>query len=210
MSSAIRYLIVPGWKGSPAQHWQSHWQHILPNAERVEQQDWLSPSLQDWLTALDRMIMADDCPVVLIGHSLGCVTIAHWAARYPERARERVAGALLVAPADVERVGCPQAIQGFAPVPREALPFPSLLVGSDNDRASSALRSLEMARHWGSHAVVLTGAGHINVESGHRRWEQGLAYLYRLQRRIDEVQRTHLPEAWYPRQETAEHMRRSA
>ena len=33
------------------------------------------------------------------------------------------------------------------------------------------------------------GAGHINVKSGHQRWEQGFAYLYRLQRQIEQLER---------------------
>lgn len=212
MSSGIRYLIVPGWKGSPALHWQTHWQGILPNAQRVEQRDWASPSLQEWVSELDRSIMADTRPAVLIAHSLGCITVAHWAERHGQKAGERVAGALLVAPADVERMACPEALQAFAPIPRQPLPFPSLLVGSDNDRASSAIRSLDMARDWNSHAVVLTGAGHINVESGHQRWEQGLAYLYRLQRRIDQerVQALQGRAAWRAGDALMDGFRRSA
>ena len=36
-SHAIHYLILPGWQGSPAEHWQSHWQSNLPDASRAEQ-----------------------------------------------------------------------------------------------------------------------------------------------------------------------------
>ena len=46
-SEAIRYLILPGWQGSSAEHWQSHWQRSLPNSARVEQQDWLNPQRAD-------------------------------------------------------------------------------------------------------------------------------------------------------------------
>ncbi|WP_257011042.1 alpha/beta hydrolase, partial [Pseudomonas aeruginosa] len=42
--------------------------------------------------------------------------------------------ALLVAPADVERESCAEALRNFAPISREPLPFPSVLVGSDNDQ----------------------------------------------------------------------------
>ena len=42
-SESIRYLIVPGWQGSPEDHWQTHWQNSLPNSARVEQADWLTP-----------------------------------------------------------------------------------------------------------------------------------------------------------------------
>ena len=31
-STDVRYLIVPGWQGSSAEHWQSHWQQVLPPA----------------------------------------------------------------------------------------------------------------------------------------------------------------------------------
>lgn len=188
-SESIRYLIVPGWQGSDDQHWQSHWQRNLPNSSRVEQADWLSPCRADWVAELERSIAADPRPVILIAHSLGCITLAHWAASAPRSLLRRVRGALLVAPADVERAGCPPALQGFAPIPRNLLPFPSQLVGSDNDAAASAARALELARHWGAEAAILSGAGHINVKSGHQRWEQGFAYLYRLQSRIDQLAR---------------------
>lgn len=185
-SEAIRYLIVPGWQGSADDHWQSHWQRSLPNSARVEQLDWLTPRREDWVAALERQITADPRPAILIAHSLGCVTVAHWAAQAPIASLRRVQGALLVAPADVQRPNCPEALRNFAPIPRRLLPFPSQLVGSDNDSAASAARAIELAREWGSEAAILSGAGHINVKSGHQRWEQGFAYLFRLQSRIEQ------------------------
>lgn len=182
---SVRYLIVPGWQGSPENHWQSHWQRQLPNSERVEQRDWLRPRREDWVVQLQRQIAADPRPAVLIAHSLGCVTVAHWAAQAAQPLLERVRGALLVAPADVERVNCPPALQDFAPLPRQRLPFASQLVGSDNDPAASAARALTLARLWGSEAAILPGVGHINVSSGHTRWEEGFVWLYRLQRLIE-------------------------
>ncbi|GAC1029744.1 alpha/beta hydrolase [Pseudomonas sp. No.21] len=188
-SQAIRYLILPGWQGSPDEHWQSHWQRTLPNASRVEQADWDLPEREVWVTALERAIDAERTPVILIAHSLGCVTVAHWARQADPDVLRRVRGALLVAPADVERPGCPEPLRGFAPIPQASLPFPTLLVGSDNDHAASTPRALELARHWGAEPAILAGAGHINVKSGHQRWEQGFAYLYRLQGRIEQLAR---------------------
>jgi predicted alpha/beta hydrolase family esterase len=188
-SQSIRYLILPGWQGSPDNHWQSHWQRSLPNATRVEQADWDQPDPASWVAALEREVSASHGPVILIAHSLGCVTVARWAAQAPLASLRRVRGALLVAPADVERPGCPAALQGFAPISRELLPFPSQLVGSDNDPAASAARALQLARDWGAQAAVLSGVGHINVKSGHQRWEQGFAYLYRLQSQIEQQAR---------------------
>ena len=184
--STPHYLIVPGWQGSPAEHWQSHWQRVLPNSARVEQDDWMQPRQADWVRRLEEAVTQAPGPVILIGHSLGCVTIAHWAAQASPALLERVRGALLVAPADVERVECPQPLRNFAPLPRQPLPFPSLLVASDNDPAASAPRALQLAADWYAEATLLSGVGHINVKSGHHRWEQGFAWLYRLQQRIDE------------------------
>ena len=188
-SPALHYLIVPGWQGSSAEHWQSHWQRVLPSASRVEQQDWLSPLRQDWVAALQAAIEAAPAPVILIGHSLGCVTIAHWAAEADARSLSRVRGALLVAPADVERADCPAPLRNFAPLMTRHLPFASLLVGSSNDAAATPGRAQWLAQCWGSELAILPGAGHINVKSGHRTWEQGFAWLYRLQALSERQQR---------------------
>jgi hypothetical protein len=188
-NQTIRYLIVPGWQGSAGEHWQSHWQRSLPNSARVEQADWLNPKREDWVAELQRSIASDPRPTILIAHSLGCITVAHWAAQAPAELLGRVQGALLVAPADVQRNNCPAALQNFAPIPQQPLPFPSQLVGSDNDSAASAARAIELARDWGSDVAILSGAGHINVQSGHQRWEQGFSYLYHLQNRIEQSNR---------------------
>lgn len=176
----VNYLIVPGWNGSPENHWQSHWHRTLPCAQRVEQSDWQWPCLQRWIAQLEQDIRALPGQVVLIAHSLGCITLAHWASQAGKKDLASVCGALLVAPADVEREGCPQPLVSFAPVPLQQLPFPSVLVGSDSDHAASRERALEFAGAWGSEPIILQGAGHINVESGHRHWEEGFAYLDRL------------------------------
>jgi predicted alpha/beta hydrolase family esterase len=185
-NESIRYLIVPGWQGSPDNHWQSHWQRSLPNSARVEQLDWVTPQRRDWVQALEQAIAADVSPVILIAHSLGCITVAHWAAQATPALLEQVRGALLVAPADVERPACATALRNFAPIPMQALPFPSQVVSSDNDPAVSVPRAMHLTRVWGAEAGVLASAGHINVKSGHERWDQGFAYLFRLQGRIEQ------------------------
>lgn len=186
MSERIHYLIVPGWHGSPQDHWQSHWQRTLTPTLRVEQTDWFCPQREDWVAELDRSIAAAPAPIVLIAHSLGCATVAHWTAQASPEALRRVQGVLLVAPADVERPGCPEPLHNFAPLPLVSLPFPSVLVGSDNDPAASADRVCAMGKAWGSEVTLLSGVGHINVESGHHCWEEGLVFLRRLQSLIDE------------------------
>ena len=123
-NESIRYLIVPGWQGSSDDHWQTHWQNSLPNSTRVEQDDWLTPRREDWIAALAEAIAADSTPVILIAHSLGCITVAHWAERAPSSLLNQVRGALLDAGL--------QAIQKGEPL------FPALVTGFDVDMPGSA------------------------------------------------------------------------
>lgn len=188
-SSLTRYLILPGWQGSGPEHWQTHWQQVLPNTTRVEQADWQHPDPHAWIDRLEHAITAEPTPVILIAHSLGCITVAHWASRSKARSLAQVRGALLVAPADVERENCPPALQGFAPIPQQPLPFPSLLVGSSNDPAASPQRAIELSQSWASHSVILEQAGHINVSAGFTHWSGGFRYLYQLQHFIEQQSR---------------------
>lgn len=181
INASVRYLIVPGWNGSPTDHWQSHWQQVLPDCTRVQQENWRIPQRDAWVAQLQRQIAAEQRPVVLIAHSLGCITVSHWAAQASPALLARVRGALLVAPADVERDDCPLALRNFAPITQLPLPFPAVLVGSSNDHAATASRAQLFAQQWGAEAVILPDAGHINVQSGHHRWQQGFAWLYQLQ-----------------------------
>lgn len=189
-TTPIQYLIVPGWQGSPDNHWQSHWQRVLPDCSRVEQKDWFMPQRQEWVDELERSLEACHAPVILIAHSLGCATVAHWAEQADPETRQRVVGALLVAPADVERPACPAPLKNFAPLPRQALPFPALLVGSGNDPAATPERARYLANIWGAASTILTDVGHINVKSGHERWEDGFTFLYQLQHQIERTSRS--------------------
>lgn len=171
-----RVLVVPGWNNSGPEHWQTRWQQEFPAIERVEQGNWAAPDPDDWVRNLDRAVRGSRRPVVLVAHSLGCVTVARWAAQtgntWP------VAGALLVAPADVERAEAHAALQPFAPLARRRhLPFTARVVGSSNDPCCSEQRARELARDWGAGFTCLRNGGHINVASGHGHWPQGLALL---------------------------------
>src|SRR5690606_13058935 len=97
-----RYLILPGWQGSPDDHWQSHWQRSLPHARRVEQADWDNPDPHAWVATLEREVAAAGGPLILVAHSLGCVTVVRWAAQAPLALLRKVRGALLVAPRSEE------------------------------------------------------------------------------------------------------------
>lgn len=118
----------------------------------------------------------DPQQVVLIGHSLGCTAIAHWAKRFGKS----IKGAMLVAPSDIENPVYTFPATGFSPIPLEKILFPTLVVASTDDPWVSMERAAFFASSWGSELVSIGPAGHINVASGHGAWEEGLELLKRL------------------------------
>ena len=166
-------IIVPGWRDSGPGHWQTLWAERLPQARRVVQDDWHTPTRSAWVARLEETVPEQPGPVVIVAHSLGCITTAHMK---PEAAA-RVRGALLVAPADPERRAV---LSDFAPVPYAALPYRSILVASSNDPYCPIRLAGAYARAWGSEFVRLQNAGHINVDSGHGEWPLGRALLQSL------------------------------
>ena len=169
-------VIVPGWRNSGPGHWQSLWADTLPNAVRVEQDDWVSHLKRAWVDRVSETIESTTGPVIVVAHSLGCIATVH----LPAHVAARISGALLVAPADAERR---PALADFAPIPRQRLPYPSTVVASSNDPYCPLPTSRGFAQAWGSDAVCLVDAGHINVDSGHGHWPAGLQLLARLTRR---------------------------
>jgi len=165
-------LILPGWQNSGPLHWQSIWQDQNPSFRRVEQSDWETPRLEDWLQNIHAEVHRATAPVVFVAHSLGSVTVAHWAMTSMARAG-RVKGALLVSPADVNREDMPSQLKNFAPVPLQQLPFPSTVVASSNDPYLSVQRARVFAGAWGSQFFDIGPAGHINGESGLGDWPDG-------------------------------------
>jgi uncharacterized protein len=172
--SAAAVLVLPGYGDSGPDHWQSRWEAADPRFRRVAQRDWLEPKLDDWLAVLDRAVSACAAPPILVAHSLGCVLVAHWV----QRTGRSAAAALLVAPADTDALALVlDAVESFRPVPLVRLPFPTIVVASDDDIYVTRERAEVFARAWGSRFVGLSGVGHINSESGVGDWSAGRALL---------------------------------
>ena len=170
-------LILPGWQSSGPLHWQSRWE-ALYGYQRVEQHDWIRPLRGDWIVRLEEVLLARAAPVWLVGHSLGCLLVAAWAAHSQQTAR--VAGALLVAPGDPELPALRSALRSWAPVQQVRLPFPALLVGSSNDPFCSLARAQQFGRDWGTRFVSLGARGHLNADSGLGDWLEGHQWLRQL------------------------------
>ncbi len=169
-----RVLTLPGWLGSGPGHWQSRWE-ALHGCTRVQQHDWQRPLRGDWTARLQEVLLAQPAPVLLAAHSLGCLLLAWWAAHSRETAR--VAGALLVAPPEIERADLRQQIPGWAPPARQRLPFASAVVASSDDPFASLEYATQLAADWGAALHGIGARGHINADSGLGDWPQGLQWL---------------------------------
>ena len=174
MTPAFRVLLLPGWENSGPDHWQSRWE-ARHDYLRVEQDDWQWPKRGDWMMRLEEELLASPQPAVLVAHSLGCLLVAAWAAY--SRHTDRVAGAMLVAPPDVERADMPPNLYSWRPIERKPLPFPSLVVYSE-DGPFCELRAVRtMVDDWEAQSISVGEAGHINGASGLGEWPDGLSLL---------------------------------
>lgn len=164
-------LIIPGYTGASDQHWQTRWERKLPTAVRVHQAEWSKPVRDDWTRAVADAVNATTRPPVLVAHSLGVAAAVQAIPLF----KRQIAGAFFVAPPDVANEDIrPKHLMTFGPYPRDPLPFPSMVVASRNDSFSSFEAAEDIASAWGSIFVDAGESSHINAESGHGPWPEGL------------------------------------
>jgi predicted alpha/beta hydrolase family esterase len=180
-------LIVPGLRDHVDEHWQTLLEARLRAADRpvasVPPMGREDLDCANKVAAIERTAQSVEGPIVIVAHSGGCVMLAHWA----QRTRRTVLGALLAAPPDFERPmpeGYPtlEALRasGWLPVPRERLPFPSIVAASRNDPLAEYDRVAELAQAWGSRFVDIGEVGHLNPASGFGEWPQAEQFIREL------------------------------
>ena len=178
IAEGVSVLVLPGLNSSGPQHWQTRWEQADPSFRRVQQKDWETPQLSDWIEGISREVARTQPPILFAAHSLGSIALAHWAQTASHALLGRIKGALMAAPADVDRPGVPQPIKNFAPVPRGRLPFVSVVVASSDDPHVSLARAREFAGFWGSRFVDIGPADHIATNMGD--WPEGKRLLLSL------------------------------
>ena len=168
-------LIVPGLRDHVEQHWQTILASELLRVAAVPPMGRDALSCQDRVLAIEQAAGRVQGPLIIVAHSGATIMVAHWAAT----TRRKVLGAVLATPPDFERPmpeGYPTVGQlsdnGWLPVPRQALPFPSIVAASRNDPLAAFDRVIELATCWGSTLVDLGEVGHLNPASGYGRWDR--------------------------------------
>lgn len=181
----VTVLFVPGLRDHVAEHWQTLLAAEIPGSVTVE------PLTEDRLSCAARVKALDDAlsriqgEVVIAAHSAGALMVANWALS-PTR---QIRGALLATPADVENPlppGYPSfddlKANGWLPIPRRPLPFPTIVAASQNDPLAQFDKVAGLALAWGAELHDAGAVGHLNPAAGYGRWEGALPLLQRLAR----------------------------
>lgn len=166
-------LLVPGYGDTPDGHWMRRWEAKMANARVVEQKNWFQPELKPWRDTLKEAIDACSRPVVLVGHSLGCLLIAHDSLHWP---KDKVKGVYMVAPPDLERSTDKPAFNtaSFLPLPLHPIQPRTHVVASRTDPYCAYEKAEHFAKEWSATFQDAGAAGHINMESGHGPWPEGM------------------------------------
>jgi serine hydrolase len=175
---SISYFTIPGDGNSGPKHWQTYFEKTWSNVHRINQKEWDAPTREDWIDTIENTLSSYDLSqVILVGHSLGCSAIAHWAAKY----NKIIKGAFFVAVGDVDALPSDYPAKGFSPMPTQKLKFKSIVVASNTDPWVTLTRAKYFADCWGSEFMNIGDAGHINVDSGYGNWNKGLEILKSLE-----------------------------
>lgn len=138
----------------------------------MEQDSWDKPVLTDWLQRFDEVLHQQHHPVILIAHSLAVSLVMHWVNLNPDS--PGIAGAFLVAPADVDSLDhTPEETWNFSPIPTNKVPFPSVLIASEDDAYISIQRAAYLASQWGSEFISVGKRDHIGTAAKLGMWHEG-------------------------------------
>ena len=177
----IHTVIVPGVGGSEYAHWQSWLQRQLMSCSRVQQSDWNSPILQNWVTEFVKTVAPIQDDIQIVAHSFGCLITVAALAQYPEL-QTKIKNVVLVAPANPARFG----ESGFARhsltdykqyFHQLSIDVPTTLLISENDPWLGYVDALQLAQAWKLTPINLGQVGHINVASGFGPFPEILNYM---------------------------------
>jgi predicted alpha/beta hydrolase family esterase len=181
-------LMLPDPVADRPGYWQRHWAASRMDCAMLDLGSLVSPNRNSLVSKLDRAIHATDAPLVLVGHGLGALTIAWWASLMSGEDAPGIVAALLVAPTDPDATDALDDMRALSPLPSAVLPFPALVVASDEDPAFS------IARQWGAGFARFDGCGDFGIREGLGFWPEGEELLDRFIDLVGDRQPgTHMP-----------------
>jgi len=185
-----RILIIHGWGNERP---EGHWHRMLATAMRKEGHvvaypqlpDTELPSLDKWLTVLkvelDMLNEVGDGELLVLCHSLGCLTWLHIA--QSNILKEQASRVMLVAPADPDLCGEVPDFQMNLSAPEVKVAAhkaatSTLLVGSDLDPWLPRGLVPTYAAPLDLPFVLIQGAGHFAVEEGWTPWQGVINWVH--------------------------------
>lgn len=176
-------LIIPGLRDHVPEHWQTLLEEKLVKVHSVPSAKTNKLNCTHRVDRIQAELDNIDGPVILVAHSAGVLMTLHWAAKY----NHQIQGALLVAPPDMSQIwpdNYPSSAElrkeGWEPLPKQKLNFPSIVVASTNDHLASFNAVENMAKAWGSQLVNAGSVGHLNPASGFGPWPLAEELIQRL------------------------------
>lgn len=166
------YILVPGYGGIEMRHWMRHWLRLAEDISIVKQENFQEPEKDAWTKKLAELVAKkQDKPIVLIAHSLGCITTIYASL---QNQLPGVVAAFLVAMPEEER---PEFHNGewknFTPFPAHQIPFFKTMVYSDNDEYCSVQNMEKACKHFNIPMVYAGSNGHLGSSANLAEWKEG-------------------------------------
>lgn len=166
-------LILPDIGSDSAEHWQMRWMQKLSTAQYI-------PAIKKnaiydfsvWLNNIQSAISAAPNPVIFIAHSLGVLAAIQASINMPEKTK--IKGGFFVAPPSLKKLDTINKTKNLPPYPEEKLPFPSLVISSENDKFAIFQDIKNLSQKWGSLHINAGNSQHLAADTGHGPWPEGL------------------------------------
>ena len=170
MSTQDKVLILHGWGGSDAPHWQAELAGTLAKGYGTVSFPLLDnchfPSKNRWVKQL-KEILEDFKPDTVVCHSLAN-TLWFWMCQEEIPYVKRL---FLVSPPSLTTEV--DTIKTFFPcqLPEKLYAKEIQMIVSDNDPYIEVAEAKNMAKHYSIPLTMIKNAGHINADSGYGKWE---------------------------------------
>jgi predicted alpha/beta hydrolase family esterase len=174
VSPDLTYVFLAGYGDSGDGHWQRAWLGRLPNAVWVAHEDWFAAQREEWVADVQKALWQISGPMVVVAHSLGCLLLAEWCRNHEDPS---LVGAFLVAVPNPDGINFPGVVEGFEDPTAMELPFPAIVVASQDDPYADIEFARTIAETWGARFVDIGAKGHINADSGVGDWDEGWEML---------------------------------
>ena len=177
MSKISKVLLVHGWQGSDAPHWQAWLHEQLPmqgiESRFIQFEDNMNPNKTIWLDQIQKSLQEFQ-PDTVITHSLGAMVWFHLCHSNKAPSIQRL---IVVAPP--RDLGDITQLESFFPceTPHNCFANEVCLISSSDDKYMTTHESKLMAEVLQAHHIILDKAGHINADSHFGAWPWILEYI---------------------------------